>query len=126
MWTSCPRAATRFAIGSMKEPTLSPGNLGYDVVTITTTWRMLETLARAEDEPPRHEQRLDQDVRRELRRAEAALDEDDRRLGDAEPAALRLEQHFDEEGVAVRNHAGDRKLRQRLAAPAAGPAPADA
>ena len=38
--TSCPRAATRFAIGSMKVPTQSPGKRGYDVVTITTTWRM--------------------------------------------------------------------------------------
>ena len=36
-WTSCPRAATDVAIGSMKVPTLSPGKRGYDVVTITTT-----------------------------------------------------------------------------------------
>jgi hypothetical protein len=40
MCTSWPRAATRLAIGSMKVPTESPGKRGYDVVTITTTWRM--------------------------------------------------------------------------------------
>ena len=37
MCTSWPRAATPFAIGSMKAPGVSPGNRGYDVVTITTT-----------------------------------------------------------------------------------------
>src|SRR5262245_40718137 len=39
MCTSCPRAATPFAIGAMKLPTPSPVNRGYDVATITTTCR---------------------------------------------------------------------------------------
>src|SRR5260221_4643007 len=117
MCTSWPRAATCFAIGSMKVPTESPGNRGYDVVTITTTWRM--SGPRAEHEAPGHDQRLDQHVRRQLRLPEPAFDEDDGHLGDAEPSLLGFVQHFDEERVAVGDHGGDRQARERLAAPAA-------
>ena len=53
-----PRAATDAAIGSMKVPTLSPGNRGYDVVTITTTSAMSAGRA-AEHQPPRDDQRLE-------------------------------------------------------------------
>src|SRR6187551_3915664 len=119
MWTSCPRAAMPFAIGSMKVPTESPGNLGYDVVTITTTSGMS---ARAEHEAPRHDQRFDQHVARQLRLSLAALDEDDGDLADAQATAAGLVQHLDEERVAVRDHVGDRHPRQGFATPAAVPA----
>src|SRR5688500_1508298 len=99
MCTSWPRAATCLAIGSMNVPTESPGNRGYDVVTITTTWRMSGT--GAEHEAPRHDQRLDQHVGRQLRLAEPALDEDDGHFADAEAPLFRLVQHLDEERVAV-------------------------
>src|SRR3954462_6415079 len=101
----------------MKVPTESPGKRGYEVVTITTTWRMSE--ARTKHETPRHDQRLDQHVGRELRLPLPALDEDDRDFPDAQPAPFRFEQHLDEERVAVRDHVGDRHARQRFAPPAA-------
>src|SRR3954465_13511249 len=116
MCTSWPRAATCLAIGSMKVPTESPGKRGYDVVTITTTWRMSE--ARTKHQAPGHDQRLDQHVGRELRLPQPALDEDDRHFADTQPAPFRFEQHLDEEGVAVGDHVGDRHARQRVASPA--------
>ena len=82
--TSWPRAATDVAIGSMNVPTLSPGNRGYDVVTITTTWRMV-TAPCAKTQPPRHDQRLDEHRARDLRLPLPPLDEDDRHFAD--PAA---------------------------------------
>src|SRR6188768_755204 len=100
----------------MKVPTESPGNLGYDVVTITTTSGMS---ARAEHEPPRHDQRLQQHVGRQLRLPLAALDEDDGDLADAKAASAPLIEHLDEERVAIRDHVGDRHSLQGLAAPAA-------
>jgi hypothetical protein len=45
----------------MKVPTLSPGNRGYDVVTITTVKGTSAPLT-AEDQPPRHEQRFEQNA----------------------------------------------------------------
>src|SRR5258708_33828611 len=101
----------------MNVPTESPGNRGYDVVTITTTWRMSGT--GPEDEPPRHDQRLDQHVRRQLGLSEAALDEDDGHFTDAHAPLLRFVQHLDEKRVAVGDHRGDRQARESLAAPAA-------
>ena len=42
MWTSWPRAATPWAIGSMNVPTVSPENRGYNVATITTISRIVQ------------------------------------------------------------------------------------
>src|SRR5262249_51008907 len=103
----------------MKVPTESPGNRGYDVVTITTTWRMSGAARPAEHETPRHDQGFDQHAGGQLRLADPALDEDDGDFTHPEFPELRLVQHFGEEGVAVGHHAGDRELRERLAPPAA-------
>src|SRR5436190_21458746 len=80
-------------------------------------WRMLR--AAAEDETPRHGQRLDTHVRRELRLSEAPLDEDDRHFADAIAELLRFVEHLDEKGITVGDHRRNRQAGERLAAPAA-------
>src|SRR6188508_3029434 len=105
----------------MNVPTLSPGNRGYDVVTITTVKGTSAPLT-TEDQPPRHEQRLEENAGRELRLAHPPLDEDDRHLADAESPFARVEQHLDEKRIAVGDHVGNRQTRQRFAPPAAVPA----
>ena len=76
-------------MGSMKVPTLSPSKRGYDVATITTTWRVGFEPGAAEQQPPRNEERFETTLRRELRLPLAALDEDDRDLANSRSRAGR-------------------------------------
>src|SRR5215217_8523598 len=99
----------------MNVPTLSPGNRGYDVVTMTTVCGIASAPRGAELEAPRHDDRLEQHARGELRLPLPALDEDDRHLGDAAAVARGVEEHLDEKGVAVRDHGVEREPGERLA-----------
>src|SRR5689334_18716450 len=91
--TSCPRAATPLAIGSMKLPTPSPGKRGYDVATITTTWRISGPrrfqATSAQDQLPGRQQRLDEHGARHLGIAFGSLHEDNRHLADAQAVVAR-------------------------------------
>ena len=75
--------------------------------------------AMAQDQLPRRDQRLDQDAARQLRRADPALDENDRRLDDPQPGVRGHERDIEQERVAVRDNAVERQRGQRFAAPAA-------
>src|SRR5512138_3000682 len=119
MWTPWPRVATERAIGSMNVPTLSPGNRGYDVVTITTTCGMASAARPSQLQPPRHEHRLENHVRRHFRLSLAAFDEDDRHLGDAAAVARGVEEHLHQERIAVRHHRVEWQPLERFPSPAA-------
>src|SRR5687767_8889764 len=100
----------------MNVPTLSPGNRGYELVTITMTSAMdgVSDARAAESQPPRHDERFEQDRRRHFRLPLSALDEDDRHFADPQAAAMRLVQHLDEKRVAVGHHLVDRHALKRI------------
>src|SRR5688572_2150085 len=109
-------------MGSMKLPTPSPGNRGYDEVTITTTSRMVSRAAQpasAQDELPGCPQRFEQDRSRHLGVALLTLDKNNRHLANAPAQAGSLEQHFREKRVAAGERRGERQPGQQLAAPRA-------
>src|SRR5215203_1517124 len=101
----------------MNVPTLSPGNRGYDVVTMMTTCRKSSGPA-ARSEAPGRDQGLDQNRLRHLRLPLAPFDEDDWHFADAGAGAAGLEEHFDQKGVPIGDDALERKTRECLTAPA--------
>ena len=121
MCTSWPRAASPRAIGSMNVPTVSPGNRGYDVATITTRWGVTGGSRRAIAGGARQGVSTDSSSTPpdSFDEPMPPLDEDDRHFADARAARVRFVDHLDEKRVAVGHDAVERQLRQRLAAPAA-------
>ena len=110
---------------------VSPGNRGYEVVSITTTWRRVTTarLRRRRTRPRfrstrRHGMIIDSSsTRPDIFDAPcAALDEDDRHLADAPALPRDLEHGLHHERVAVRQEPLEVQPRQRVAPPAAVPA----
>ena len=73
----------------------------------------------AKDQLPRRDQRLEQDASRQLRCALPALNENDRRLDDAQTGVRGDEGHVEEEGIAFGDDLVERQLGERRAAPAA-------
>src|SRR5262252_6050330 len=53
--------------------------------------------ARSQNQPPRRHERLDEHLRRDLRRALTTLHEDDRHLADPAAEASRFEEHLGQE-----------------------------
>jgi hypothetical protein len=69
-----------------------------------------ESVAPSKHEPPGDDQRLEENAGGNLRISLLAFDEDDRDLADAASTASRFEEHLDEEGIAVGDHAIEGEL----------------
>ena len=86
----------------MNVPTLSPGNRGYELVTITTTWRVTGPCGRASRQGV-----ISDSMRTALETFDWPCRRSTKMIGhfaDAAAAPAGFEQHLDQEGVAVRDH----------------------